>query len=149
MESDGMNRGSATNHLKRSDTVNVMMMVLPSSAVRLNHFGNQLDFSFCSVSSTAVVVSTEFSGTSILETLLTDAFSGSCTWLLRAAEVPLLQGYWKKEEHGKCFMPSTKEHFEKVLMRALRDPSAPIEFENAAEEKRDLVEEVGGEGAKN
>lgn len=56
MDRDGMNRGSAINHLKRSATVK-FMMVLPSSAIRLDHLEIQLSLSFSSVSSTAVLQS--------------------------------------------------------------------------------------------
>lgn len=68
MERDGMKRGSATNHLNRSDTVKVIMMVLPSSAVKLIHLGSQpkLDFSFSSVSSAVVMESAEIAGVSLL-----------------------------------------------------------------------------------
>lgn len=92
MDRDGMKRGSATNHLKRSDTVNVMMMVLPSSAVKLIHLGSQLDFSFSSVSSDAMVMeSVEFAGKSLLVSQSMKTVSSSCTWLLRETELPLHQ----------------------------------------------------------
>lgn len=80
---------------------------------------------------------------------LIDVFFGLCIWLLWVVEVLLFQGYWKKEEYGKCFMFFMKEYFEKVFMRVLWDLLVFIEFENVVEEKRDFVEEVGGEGVKN
>jgi hypothetical protein len=156
MERDGMKRGSATNHLNRSDTVKVMMIVLPSSAVKLIHLGNQLDFSVSSVSSAVVMESIEFAGTSS-QSMKT--VSSSCTWLLRETVRPLHQEDWKKE-HGNRFIQSTKEHFENPIMLDLVEISEltgadcegkqvekalvgrASEFENG-EEKEDLEDDDG------
>lgn len=93
MDRDGMKRGSATNHLKRSETVKVMMMVLPSSAVRLIHLGSQLpeDFSLSSVLSVVVMESAGIAGTSVVSSQSIKTVSSSITWLLRETEVPLHQ----------------------------------------------------------
>lgn len=156
MDRDGMKRGSATNHLNRSDTVKVMTMVLPSSAVKLIHLGNQLDFP-SSVSSAMVIVSAEFAGMSSSQSMKT--VSSSFTWLLRETERPLHQEDWKKE-YGKRFMQSTKEPFESPIMLDFVEMSGltgadcegrqvekalagrALEFENA-EEKEDLEEGDG------
>lgn len=45
MDKDGMNRGSATNHLKSIDMAKSASIVLPSSDMKVIHLGNQLDFS--------------------------------------------------------------------------------------------------------
>lgn len=139
MERDGMKRGSATNHLNRSDTVKVMMMVLPSSAVKLIHLGSQLKLDFSSVSSAMVMESVELAGVSLLVSQSIKTVSSSCTWLLRETEVPLHQEDWKKE-HGKRFMPCTNEYLENPIMLDLSDLSelAVVDWEGKQVEK-DLV----------
>lgn len=91
MDEEGMNRGSATNHLKRRDTAKAAMMVFPSSEVKLIHLGNQLDFSSSSVSSTVVIESTNSEDMNLEAPLSAITVSSSCTWFLQEMAVPLDQ----------------------------------------------------------
>jgi hypothetical protein len=105
MDKDGMNRGSATNHLKRTDMVKSATIVLPSSDVKFIHLGSQLDPS-TSLASSVVVKSTLFCKLIMVDSLVLASASPRLrarvsvfsSWLLRdmCEDLFLLtQGDWK------------------------------------------------------
>ncbi len=115
MDKDGMNRGSATNHLKRIDMVKSATTVLPSSDVKFIHLGSQLDPS-TSLTSSVVVKSTLFCKLIMVDSLVLASASPRLrarvsvfsSWLLRDMWEDLFlltQGDWKNWEHGSLSRP--------------------------------------------